>query len=86
LLDTGSTLLPTLAVTIFTQYFIRIYRRKWYDRYNYITSAALDLAALLVAVLLSIIFEFSPEFNPIPNYILKPDQSMFGPDYCGIPH
>jgi OPT family small oligopeptide transporter len=76
----ANAIASSAIVAISTQYFVRKYNRKWYDRYNYIVSAGLDLVVAVVALLTSGLGEANWS---MPNYILNPNPSAFGPDYCG---
>jgi hypothetical protein len=76
----ANAIASTAIVAIGTQYFVRKYNRKWYDRYNYIVSAGLDLVVALIALLTYGLGEAKLE---MPNYALNPNPSIFGPDYCG---
>jgi OPT family small oligopeptide transporter len=81
---TANAILSSLIVTIVTQYFLRSRCRRWYDRYNYILSAAIDLSVAFVAVMAAGVEEAMPGMELIPNHALNPDRSQYGVDYCGI--
>ncbi|CAH7671793.1 OPT oligopeptide transporter protein-domain-containing protein [Phakopsora pachyrhizi] len=65
-----------------SQVWARWYHRKWYWRYNYILSAALDSGTYLVIVVISVFFKgFAGIKIEIPNYFLNPTRPT-AKDYC----
>jgi OPT family small oligopeptide transporter len=80
---TANSILSAMVVTLVTQYYIRNKYRKWYDRYNYILSAALDLSVAFVAIMAAGVDEATPGIDLIPKHALNPPRRVFGPDYCG---
>ncbi|KAJ3255850.1 hypothetical protein HK103_005863 [Boothiomyces macroporosus] len=91
----GNAILSATLVVIGTQYFLRKYKRSFYDKYNYITAAGLDCAATAVPILLYLLsqlkritegethYGWDDISDLIPYYALKPNPTTFGPDYCG---
>jgi OPT family oligopeptide transporter len=77
----ANAIVSTALVAIGTQYLIRKYNRRWYDRYNYIVSAGLDLVVAFIALLGYGLGEARWE---MPTYALNPDPSKYGLDYCGV--
>ena len=75
-------LITTLIVAGIFQYYIKNYKRRWYDKYTYIFSAGVDLGILLctlVVVLVTKLFNFG-----LGHYSMNPDTNYYGPDYCGV--
>lgn len=79
----------TMAVIagFLSQFYARRYRPKWFYRYNYILSAALDGGAQVTAVLLGFVVEGGAGWKQLafPNYFLNPRGNPFehrAPDYC----
>ncbi|KAJ3272928.1 hypothetical protein HDV01_005125 [Terramyces sp. JEL0728] len=91
----GNAILSATLVVIGTQFFLRKYKRSFYDKYNYITAAGLDCAATAVPILLYLLsqlkritaggthYGWDDITDLIPYYALKPDPTTFGQDYCG---
>ncbi|KAJ3305394.1 hypothetical protein HDV03_001488 [Kappamyces sp. JEL0829] len=79
-------LFSTFLIAFGTQYMVRKYRRRWYDRYNYIVAAALDFVVALGPMLLFCLFDSGlVQPNWLPYYTFNPDPSVLGSDYCGNP-
>jgi OPT family oligopeptide transporter len=80
---TANALLPATLVAFTFQYGLRVYRRYWYDVYNYTLSAALDSGTILAAALiyLGLILPGASEhygWNPVhPNPLVWQT-----PEYC----
>ncbi|KAJ3322049.1 hypothetical protein HDV06_003650 [Boothiomyces sp. JEL0866] len=82
----------TTFIVIGTQYYLRKYNRKWYDKYNYIVAAGLDCAATLVPIVVYMIYRIilrpdrqlqKDHRTFMPYYALNPNSTQYGPDYCG---
>ncbi|KAJ2998267.1 hypothetical protein HDV02_004687 [Globomyces sp. JEL0801] len=79
----ANSILSVAIVTFITQHLVRKYNRRWYDRYNYILSGALDSAAIIVPVIVFFLNRGIPELSTSLNSPLNPNKTIFGPDYCG---
>ncbi|KAJ3272927.1 hypothetical protein HDV01_005124 [Terramyces sp. JEL0728] len=82
----SNAILSTIIVVFISQVYCRKYHRKWYDRYNYILSAALDCGAALIPLIVFTIQGLTQVdiTDQIPVYALNPNASYFGGDYCGV--
>ncbi|WAR63040.1 hypothetical protein PtB15_18B122 [Puccinia triticina] len=71
-----------VIVGFISQFFMRKYHFKWYNKYNYILCAALDGGTQIAVVLLAFFFQGGAGFQvKIPTYFLNPK----GPrDYCKL--
>ena len=77
-------IITTFVVAMAMQYFVRMYRRRWYDRYNYIIAAGLDFTTVIVPIIVIILQ--SGLISVMPSFALNPDESVYGSDYCGPIH
>ncbi|MBW0491551.1 hypothetical protein O181_031266 [Austropuccinia psidii MF-1] len=70
-----------LLTGFWSQYYMRRYRKEWYENYNYVLSAALDGGTQMSILILTFLFQGAAGLNlPFPNYFLNPKS---GPkDYC----
>ncbi|KAI8903159.1 OPT oligopeptide transporter protein-domain-containing protein [Gorgonomyces haynaldii] len=72
-------LLPTLAVSFYTQYFLKRYRTEWFDKYNYVLAIALDSGAAIAVFVIALMQAFiSADIAPPPS-LLNPKNADF---YC----
>lgn len=81
----GVTSARTVATIIgfYTQYYMRKYRFQWYQKYNYILSAALDGGTQLTMFLLTFTLQGGAGFKlDMPVYFLNPSGTR---DYCYLP-
>ncbi|EST04618.1 Oligopeptide transporter, OPT superfamily [Kalmanozyma brasiliensis GHG001] len=73
------------AVGFFAQFYLRKYRPRWFNKYNYIVSAALDGGTqTLVFILTFAVFGGSGKDRPFPNWAGNPDTSVHNLDYCAV--
>ncbi|KAA1097772.1 hypothetical protein PGT21_019321 [Puccinia graminis f. sp. tritici] len=70
-------------IAIYTQYYIRKYRFQWYQKYNYILSAALDGGTQFMMFILTLTLQGGAGFKvEMPTYFLNPKGTR---DYCYLP-
>ncbi|KAA1109994.1 hypothetical protein PGT21_005951 [Puccinia graminis f. sp. tritici] len=71
-----------ILIGLLSQFWARRYRPRWFMKYNYVLSAALDGGAQIMMLFLSMVFQGGDGRKvPFPIYFLNPDPS--GPkDYC----
>ncbi|MBW0495046.1 hypothetical protein O181_034761 [Austropuccinia psidii MF-1] len=72
-----------------SQFYAKRYHPKWFHRYNYVLSAALDGGAQVTAVVLGFVVEGGAGWKRLkfPNYALNPAIAPFrerAPDYCKL--
>jgi hypothetical protein len=78
---TANGIFSVTVVAVTFQYFVRVFKRHWYDLYNYSLSVALDVGTLLAAVFIFLAFNL-PGWS-LPNYPLRPDLNVWDtPEYC----
>ncbi|WAQ83476.1 hypothetical protein PtA15_3A847 [Puccinia triticina] len=71
-----------ILIGLGSQYWARRYRPRWFMKYNYVLSAALDGGAQIMILFLSMVFEGGDGSKvPFPRYFLNPDPAM-PKDYC----
>ena len=56
---------------------------KWFARYNYVLSAALDAGTSINALVVFVLSVTVLKVPPMPNWWLRPDHDS---EYCNIPH
>ncbi|KAJ1023205.1 hypothetical protein NDA16_003358 [Ustilago loliicola] len=67
------------------QFYLRKYRPVWFNKYNYIVSAALDGGTqVLVFVLTFAVFGGSGKARPFPTWAGNPDTAVHNLDYCAV--
>ncbi|WAQ90992.1 hypothetical protein PtA15_13A392 [Puccinia triticina] len=78
-LTSGATM--KLIIGFMSQFYMKKYHKSWYDKYNYILSAALDGGTQMAILICTFLFQGGAGLTvPFPNYFLNPGQ---GPrDYC----
>ncbi|KAJ3050805.1 hypothetical protein HK102_012195, partial [Quaeritorhiza haematococci] len=52
----ANTLLSSLIISLLSQYFLRIYHRRFYEKYNYTISAAADTGTVFAAIFVYMLF------------------------------
>ncbi|KAJ3328971.1 hypothetical protein HDU76_008907, partial [Blyttiomyces sp. JEL0837] len=87
----NSSIFSYILIGMFSQYYLRRYHAAWFNKYNYLLSAALD-AGTQVAAFLMTLFLFGAASIPtqnMPYYFLNPNTTGtdgyqdFYQDYCG---
>ena len=80
---TANALLPATIITLVFQYGLRVYRRQWYDLYNYTTSAALDTGTLIAAALVYLCLVLPGLSQRYRSNPLHPNPFVWEtPEYC----
>jgi hypothetical protein len=76
----NSSIFTTFCIAIFSQYYLRKYRPRWFRKYNFLLSAALDGGTqVMVFVSTFAVGGGSGKVVPMPNWALNP---IGNPDYC----
>ncbi|KAI0691079.1 OPT oligopeptide transporter [Cerioporus squamosus] len=76
----NSSWMTSLAVAIFSQWYLRKYRPRWFRKYNFLLSAALDGGTQIMVFVYSFaVGGASGTATPFPNWALNPTGN---PDYC----
>ncbi|KAI7966271.1 hypothetical protein MJO29_002019 [Puccinia striiformis f. sp. tritici] len=81
----GVTSARTVATFLgfYTQYYMRKYRFQWYQKYNFILSAAFDGATQFMMSILTLTLQGGAGFKvDMPTYFLNPQGAR---DYCYLP-
>ena len=73
------------VIGFFAQFYLRRYRPRWFNKYNYIVSAALDGGTqTLVFILTFAVFGGSGKSHPFPTWAGNPSASVHNLDYCAV--
>ncbi|EGG05650.1 putative oligopeptide transporter [Melampsora larici-populina 98AG31] len=75
--------MTAMVIGLYTQWFLKRHHSNWYQKYNYIISAALDGGTELAVLLMSALVQGGAGFRALtmPTYFLNPT----GPrDYCSV--
>ncbi|KAF9481085.1 peptide transporter MTD1 [Pholiota conissans] len=76
----NSAVFTTFCLTVFSQYYLRRYRPRWFRKYNFLLSAALDGGTqVMVFVFTFAVGGGSGKVTNFPNWALNP---VGNPDYC----
>ncbi|KAH9915092.1 OPT oligopeptide transporter [Fomitopsis serialis] len=76
----NSSWMTSLAVAVFSQWYLRKYRPRWFRKYNFLLSAALDGGTQIMVFVYSFaVGGASGKAVPFPNWGLNPTGN---PDYC----
>ncbi|RPD53682.1 OPT oligopeptide transporter [Lentinus tigrinus ALCF2SS1-7] len=76
----NSSWMTSLAIAIFSQWYLRKYRPRWFRKYNFLLSAALDGGTQIMVFVYSFaVGGASGKAVPFPNWGLNPKGN---PDYC----
>ncbi|KAJ3061784.1 hypothetical protein HDU98_002331, partial [Podochytrium sp. JEL0797] len=82
---TNSSILTAMSIGVFTQFYMRKYQAALFNKYQYLTSAALD-AGTQFCVFFVTLFIQGAIYKQIefPNWALNPNQAVgiWFPDYC----
>ncbi|SJX64286.1 related to OPT1-High-affinity glutathione transporter [Sporisorium reilianum f. sp. reilianum] len=71
------------VIGFFAQFYLRKYRPRWFNKYNYILSAALDGGTQTIVFILTFaLFGGSGKARPFPTWAGNPDASSHNLDYC----
>ncbi|KZP29051.1 OPT oligopeptide transporter [Athelia psychrophila] len=76
----NSSIFTSFLVAIFSQYYLRKYRPRWFRKYNFLLSAALDGGTQVMVFVWSFaVGGAGGTATPFPNWALNP---VGNPDYC----
>nr|AUB29454.1 oligopeptide transporter [Flammulina velutipes]QED11046.1 oligopeptide transporter 2 [Flammulina velutipes] len=76
----NSSVFTTFMMAVFSQFYLRRYRPRWFRKYNFLLSAALDGGTqIMVFVLTFAVAGGSGKEVPFPRWALNPEGN---PDYC----
>ncbi|KAF9462816.1 peptide transporter MTD1 [Collybia nuda] len=76
----NSSVFTTFCLAVFSQYYLRRYRPRWFRKYNFLLSAALDGGTqVMVFVFTFAVGGGSGKVTNMPNWALNPTGN---PDYC----
>jgi len=76
----NSSVFTTFVLAVFSQYYLRRYRPRWFRKYNFLLSAALDGGTqVMVFVFTFAVGGGSGTVTSMPNWALNPTGN---PDYC----
>ncbi|KAF8200156.1 peptide transporter MTD1 [Pholiota molesta] len=76
----NSSVFTTFCLAVFSQYYLRRYRPRWFRKYNFLLSAALDGGTqVMVFVFTFAVGGGSGKVTNFPNWALNPTGN---PDYC----
>ncbi|KAH7915991.1 OPT oligopeptide transporter protein-domain-containing protein [Hygrophoropsis aurantiaca] len=74
---------PGFVIGLFTQWWVRTRRPKWYKKYNYLTSAALDGGSSIIYFILNFaVFGASGNAISFPIWWGNPDPNTISVDHC----
>ncbi|KAH7889787.1 OPT oligopeptide transporter protein-domain-containing protein [Phlebopus sp. FC_14] len=74
---------PGFLIGLFTQWWVRTRRPKWYNKYNYLTSAALDGGSSIIYFILNFaVFGASGNASNFPYWWGNPDPNVISVDHC----
>lgn len=73
------------VIGFFAQFYLRKYRPRWFNKYNYILSAALDGGTQTIVFILTFaVFGGSGKARPFPIWAGNPDTTVHNLDYCQV--
>ncbi|KAJ7484920.1 peptide transporter MTD1 [Mycena galericulata] len=76
----NTSVFTTFLLAVFSQYYLRRYRPRWFRKYNFLLSAALDGGTqVMVFVFTFAVGGGSGKVSTMPNWALNP---VGNPDYC----
>lgn len=76
----NSSWMTSLALAVLSQWYLRKYRPRWFRKYNFLLSAALDGGTQIMVFVYSFaVGGASGTARPFPNWALNPAGN---PDYC----
>lgn len=76
----NSSVFTTFCLAVFSQYYLRVYRPRWFRKYNFLLSAALDGGTqVMVFVYTFAVGGGSGKVVDMPHWALNPKGN---PDYC----
>ena len=76
----NSSVFTTFLLAVFSQYYLRRFRPRWFRKYNFLMSAALDGGTqVMVFVFTFAVGGGSGKVIDMPNWALNPKGN---PDYC----
>ncbi|KAG7087147.1 hypothetical protein E1B28_013127 [Marasmius oreades] len=76
----NTSIFTTFCLAVFSQYYLRVYRPKWFRKYNFLMSAALDGGTqVMVFVFTFAVGGGSGKVVEFPRWALNPEGN---PDYC----
>ncbi|KAJ6631858.1 peptide transporter MTD1 [Mycena sp. CBHHK59/15] len=76
----NTSVFTTFLLAVFSQYYLRRYRPRWFRKYNFLLSAALDGGTqVMVFVFTFAVGGGSGKVSNMPNWALNP---VGNPDYC----
>ncbi|THU99543.1 OPT oligopeptide transporter [Dendrothele bispora CBS 962.96] len=76
----NSSVFTTFCLAVFSQYYLRKYRARWFRKYNFLLSAALDGGtSIMIFVWTFAVGGGSGTERPFPTWALNPEGN---PDYC----
>ena len=76
----NSSWMTSLAVAVFSQWYLRTRRPRWFRKYNFLLSAALDGGTQIMVFVYSFaVGGASGKATPFPTWALNPQGN---PDYC----
>ncbi|KAF7339054.1 Oligopeptide transporter 3 [Mycena venus] len=76
----NTSVFTTFLLALFSQYYLRRYRPRWFRKYNFLLSAALDGGTqVMVFVFTFAVGGGSGKVSTMPNWALNP---VGNPDYC----
>ncbi|KAH8101853.1 peptide transporter MTD1 [Cristinia sonorae] len=79
----NSSVFTTFLLAVFSQYYLRRYRPRWFRKYNFLMSAGLDGGTqVMVFVYTFAVGGGSGKVIDFPFWALNPDPSKKNPDYC----
>lgn len=74
---------PGLFIGLYTQWWVRTRKPRWYIKYNYLTSAALDGGSSIIYFILNfVVFGASGNAISFPTWWGNPDPSVISVDHC----
>ncbi|EGO23267.1 hypothetical protein SERLADRAFT_450912 [Serpula lacrymans var. lacrymans S7.9] len=76
---------PGFVIGLWTQWWVRTRKPRWYNKYNFLTSAALDGGSSIVYFILSFaVFGASGQGINFPFWWGNPDPAMMSVDHCAM--
>ncbi|KAH8101838.1 peptide transporter MTD1 [Cristinia sonorae] len=79
----NSSVFSTFLLAVFSQYYLRKHRPRWYRKYNFLMSAGLDGGTQVMVFVYSFaVGGGSGKVINFPIWALNPDPSVKNPDYC----
>ncbi|KAJ1561110.1 hypothetical protein HK405_004891 [Cladochytrium tenue] len=83
----NSSVFVWMVIGVVSQYYMRIYRPTWFNKYNYLLAAGLDAGTQVAVFIMAFtLMGAAGVTGTMPNYFLNPDisNSTGGLDYCAI--